>query len=177
MVVFNAKISTLVGGLDGAFVGLSSKDDILPYLEELKDKELTVEIKEKSKLRSLNSNAYLWVLLDKMARVIGKTDKDSLYLEMLERYGKFTPIVVRPEAAERMQKQWRACKVLGEVKVNDQVGVQMLCFYGSSTYDQKEMSDLIDGVVSECKELGIQTMTPAQLKEMNERWEPLYDYS
>ena len=174
---FDAKISTLVGGLDGAFVGLSSNNDVISYLEELKDKELTVEIKEKSKCRSLNSNAYLWVLLSAMAKVIGNTDKDKLYLEMLERYGKFTPIVVRPEAAERMQKQWRTCKVLGEVKVNGQIGVQMLCFYGSSTYDQKEMSELIDGVVTECQELGIETMTPDQIREMNERWEPLYDYS
>lgn len=173
---FDAKISTFVGGLEGAFIGLSSKNDVLPYLEELQDKELTVEIKEKSKQRSLDSNSYLWMLLDRMAKAIGNTSKDRLYLEMLERYGKFTPVVVRPEAAERMQKQWRTCKVLGEVKVNGQVGIQMLCFYGSSTYDQKEMSALIDGVVSECAELGIWTEPYAYVKEITERWEPIHDY-
>ena len=43
-------------------------------------------------------------------------------------------------------------------------------YRGSHTYDMKEMSVLIDGTVADAKELGIDTITPAELQEMKERW-------
>ena len=44
------------------------------------------------------------------------------------------------------------------------------CYDDKSTYDTKEMSVLIDGTVADAKELGIDTITPAELQEMKERW-------
>ena len=41
---------------------------------------------------------------------------------------------------------------------------------GSSEYDTGEMSRFIDGVISECKELGIQTMTPDEIEELKQKW-------
>lgn len=58
-------------------------------------KVLEVEIKIKRKRRSLNANAYLWEVLGRMAAVL-KTDKDSVYLMMLERYGVYTHVCVKP---------------------------------------------------------------------------------
>lgn len=43
-------------------------------------------------------------------------------------------------------------------------------YFGSSTYDTKEMSTLIDGIVSECRELDIETETPEKLALMCEEW-------
>ena len=119
--------------------------------------------------RSLDANAYLWVLLQKIAEVL-RTDKWSVYLQMLKRYGQFTYIVVKPGAVEAVKKQWRECEEIGEIDVNGTKAVQMLCYYGSSTYDTKQMSVLIDGVVSECQELGIETLPPDELKMLKERW-------
>ena len=45
---------------------------------------------------------------------------------------------------------------------------------GSSTYNTREMSVLIDGVVTEAKELGIETLTPDQIKEMMIAYEKRY---
>ena len=42
---------------------------------------------------------------------------------------------------------------------------------GSSTYDTKEMSELINGLVSECKEQGIETLTPDELARMMKDYE------
>lgn len=122
-----------------------------------------------SKRRSLDTNAYLWVLLQKIAESV-KSDKWSVYLEMLQRYGVFTHVIVKPNAAEAMKREWRTCIELGEVNVNGQTGVQLQCYFGSHTYDTKQMSVLIDGVVSEAKELGIETLTPAQLAQMKKEW-------
>ena len=41
---------------------------------------------------------------------------------------------------------------------------------GSSQYDTKEMSLFIDGIVSECKEQGIETMTPSELDQLKQSW-------
>ena len=134
-----------------------------------KGKPLQIEIKQHRQKRSLNANAYLWVLLGKMADVLD-TIKDELYLEMLDRYGVFTHIVVKPSVVERVKQEWRTVRELGEVTVNGKTGVQLQCYFGSSTYDTKEMSRLIDGVVSECKELGIETATLEELQTLKREW-------
>lgn len=149
---------------------VNEKSTVLPEYEKLKTCEkLRIEVKQYRNRRSLDANAYLWVLLQKMAEVL-RTDKWSLYLQMLKQYGKFTYIVVKPNAVEAVKKQWRECEEIGEIDINGTKAVQMLCYYGSSTYDTKEMSVLIDGVVSECQELGIETLPPNELRIMKERW-------
>lgn len=147
---------------------VKGKDD-LPALEKYKDKEIFLEVKKPSQKRSLDSNSFFWTLCEKIAQAVG-TDKDSVYIDMLGKYGKFTHIIVKPEAVDRMIKEWRASKVLGEVLVNGNVGVQIQCYYGSSTYDQTEMNRLLQGTVDECRELGIETKTPDEIAEMNSRW-------
>ena len=134
-----------------------------------KGKYLSVEIKPYRAKRSLNANAYLWTLLSKMAEVL-KTTKDELYLQMLDRYGVFTFIVVKPVIVDRVKEEWRTVRELGEVTVNGKTGQQLQCFFGSSTYDSKEMAVLIDGVISECKELDIETLPPYEIERMKNEW-------
>lgn len=133
-------------------------------------KELSVEIKQFRNKRSLDANAYMWVLLSKLAVVLN-TSKDELYKQMLERYSiAFTHTIVRPSAVDRVLQMWRTARVVGKVKVNGKEGVQIQCYYGSSTFDTQEMSALIDGIVSECKEQGIETLPPDELNKMKEEW-------
>jgi hypothetical protein len=143
---------------------------VLPEYEKLKNcKKLRIKAVQYREKRSLDANAYLWVLLQKLAEVL-RTDKWSVYLQMLKRYGQFTYIVVKPGAVEAVKKQWRECEEIGEIDVNGTKAVQMLCYYGSSTYDTKDFSILLDGVISECKELGIETLPPHELQMLKERW-------
>lgn len=134
-----------------------------------KGKELDAEIKVHRERRSFDANAYMWVLLTKMAAVL-HTTKDELYLLVLERYGVFTHVIVKPEVVERVKQEWRTVRELGEVTINGKTGVQLQCYFGSSTYNTKEMSTLIDGVVSECKELDIETLTPKELALLKQDW-------
>lgn len=89
---------------------------------------------------------------------------------MLERYGVYTHIITKPHVVEQVKQQWRTVRELGEVTVNDQAGIQLQCYFGSSTYDTKQMSVLIDGVVSECQELGIETLPPDEIQDLKNRW-------
>lgn len=131
-------------------------------LLDLKDTKLNIDFKKYHEKRSLDANAYLWVCLKDIANAL-ETDKWSVYLQMLKRYGKFTYIVVKQKAVEEVKKQWRECEVVGDIDINGEKAVQMLCYFGSSSYDSKEFSVLLNGVVSEMKEIGL---TPPPTKEI-----------
>ena len=155
-----------------AEIVLKAKGNI--NIDELKEtiskgKMLTVEIKQYKVKRSLDSNAYLWVLLNKMSVAL-RTTKDELYLQVLDRYGVFTHIIVKENVVQRVIEQWRTVRELGEVTINGKTGVQIQCFFGSSTYSNLEMSALIDGVVQEAKDLGIDTMSSRELELMKNAW-------
>jgi archaellum component FlaG (FlaF/FlaG flagellin family) len=77
---------------------------------------------------------------------------------------------VKPNVADKVKEEWRTVKELGEVNVNGMEGHQMQVFFGSSTFDTKSMSVFIDGIVSECKELGIETLPPDELERMKAAW-------
>ena len=132
-------------------------------------KQLDVEIKVHRNRRSLNANAMLWVLLQKLAEAL-LTSKDEIYIEMLGRYGVFTHIIVQPEAVERIKQEWRLVRELGKGKIGNTEGVQLQCYFGSSSYDTKEMSVLLEGVISECKEAGIETLPDEEIQRMNAEW-------
>lgn len=121
--------------------------------------------------RSLDSNAYAWVLMQKIAEAVN-SDRWSVYLEMLKKYSReFTFVICKEQAVDRLKELYRTCIDLGEVNVNGTEGHQMQVFFGSSTFDTKAMAVFIDGIVSECKELGIETLPPAELERMKSAWQ------
>ena len=139
-------------------------------INNIKDcQKLSIKAVKHRERRSLDANAYLWVLLQKMAEALHR-DKWGLYLEKLGEYGVFTHIIVKPHMVEKVKEEWRTVKELGEMCVNGTTGIQLQCYFGSSTYNTKEMSVLIDGVVSEAKEMGIETLSPDQLERMKAEW-------
>lgn len=145
-------------------------EDITASIDKIRDKLLNLTAKIHREKRSLDANAYAWVLMQKIAEAI-HTDKWAVYLMMLERYSPvFTHIIVRPEAVERVKGEWRTVKVLGPIQVNGSSGIQLQCYFGSSTFDSKEMASFIDGIVSECKEMGIETLPPDEIERMRREW-------
>lgn len=146
----------------------ASPADAERYLQ----KDLDITFKEHKEKRSLDANACLWRCLGQIAEAL-RTDKWQVYLEMLKRYGQYTYILVKPGAVESVRRQWRESEVIGEINVNGTKSVQMLCYYGSSMYDSREFAVLLDGVVSEMRDMGLETPLPADIrraiKEMEER--------
>ena len=93
---------------------LTLNEDARQTFEKLKDcKKLSITIKKYRQKRSRNANSYMWELLQKMADVLStpghRVDKWDVYIDMLSEYGVFTHIVVKPDAVERMKREWRAC--------------------------------------------------------------------
>lgn len=131
---------------------------------------LSVEAKKWRKKRSLDANAYCWVLMTKIAEVVGSS-KEEIYEEMLQKYGYllkddegYIVVTVKSDfAMEKMQGHWKFYKSNGKFS-------SYLAIKGSSEYDTKEMAHFIDQVVLEAKELGIETLPPDELQRMKEMW-------
>ena len=145
------------------------KNTSLSAIDELINKELDITAVKHREKRSLDANAYLWVLCQKIAEKIN-SNKDSVYIQLLGDAGVYTHTIVKSEVVERMKQQWRLVKELGEVKVNGKKGIQLQLYFGSSGYNTKEMSVLIDEAVRQAKELDIETLPPDKLASMKASW-------
>lgn len=131
---------------------------------------LSVDIRRWRNRRSLDSNAYCWELLSRMAEAL-KSDKEFVYREMLQKYStSFTHIICKEKAIPKLREMYRCVIDLGEITVGNMTGHQLQVYFGSSTFNSKEMSTFIDGIVSECKELGIETLPPSEIERMNKEW-------
>lgn len=156
-------------------LALTTKTDIGDLKAIVADKKLlTVEISKQKKKRSLDANSYAWVLITKIADIL-RTSKEELYIEMLKRYGQrekqLISIIDNEEAIAMIYRATNNhCTVVGEGTVNGKQFKHLAILIGSSQYDTRQMSILIDGIVSEAKELGIETMTPAELQELKNSW-------
>ncbi len=136
-------------------------------------KTYDIEIREHRKRRSLDANAYCWALLGKLAYVM-KTPAETLYRAIIHNVGGYTVVPIRNDAVEKYTEIWQSNGIgwivddLGESKIKGYTNLK--CFHGSSSYDTKEMSRLIDEIVEVCKEQGIETATPAELALLKEGW-------
>jgi hypothetical protein len=147
-----------------------NEKNAISEIDKLKDDKLSIKITKYRKKRSLDANGLLWVCLGQIAEVL-RTDKWEVYLQMLKRYGKFTYICVKPNVVDAVKAQWRECEIVGEIEVNGKKAIQMLCYFGSSTYNTQEFSVLLDGVISEMREMGLVTPLSEDMKRALEEWE------
>lgn len=172
------RIKSITKAIKGDAYVVTIETDTLPV--DLEGKLLDIDMKVHREKRSRDANALLWACIGEITKALQKeeryekTDKWEVYLKLLKRYGKFTYIVVKPEAVDAVKKQWRETEVVGEIDIHGTKGIQMLCYFGSSTYDTAEMSALLDGTVSELEEMGLQRPASAEMKRAMEEWERKY---
>lgn len=168
---------------DKAKVILDGEDAYLcigiPYREakkfvgEMQQKKYCAEIKLYREKRSMNANSYFWKLLDEMAQAL-HTTKEALYLEFVKHGGPYKDFELSEDEARTFCEAWSR---LGTGWPTQRVDfspdgerVTVRAYYGSSTYNTRQMSRLIDAAVEEAKGLGIETMTPEELARMKEAW-------
>lgn len=145
---------------------IGKADDLIRWLLN-QDREKLFEIKEHKEKRSLNANAYLWVLVTKIADLM-RTSKDEVYIEMLKRYGQGEMVSVRSDIdVTGLFKYWEE---RGKSSLNGKEFKHIMVYRGSSEYDSREMSVLIDGVISECRDLDIETLPDWEVQRLKEGW-------
>ena len=157
---------------------IETNEDIRQEYDRLKDREkVSIKIVEYRKKRSLDANSYMWVLLEKIRQKLhNASTKEEIYMRMLETYGDcvYLPAQTKKEIDDLIAV-FRIVRDKGQrilmTESGNLVNVHIMqCYKGSSLYNTKEMSLLIDGVVRECKELGIETETPDEIERMKQEW-------
>lgn len=131
-------------------------------------------IKRYHKARSLDANAYCWVLCDKIALIIGST-KEDVYRQAIRDVGVCEIVAVQEAAVPRYCACWESHGIGWVAEDMGEAGRSgwhdVMTYYGSSTYDSAEMARLIDYLVSEAQEIGIEILPPRELQALMEAWD------
>ena len=148
--------------------------DFATEYDELKDKEINIEIKKYSKKRSLDLNAYCWTIIDKISEKTG-IKKSEVYKNAIRDIGGVSTIIcVKDIAVDSLCNGWAAHGTgwqfeKGKSKIPGCTNVTL--WYGSSVYTTKQMCDLVNSLIQDAEALGIPTITPAEKEKLLGQWE------
>lgn len=126
------------------------------------------DITEHREKRSKNANAMAWKLITEIANVL-REDKNKVYVDMLKKYGQSELISVLSDI--KIDRYIKYYEVAGYATLQGKEFTHYRIFKGSSEFDTREMAILIDGIVSEAKDLDIETMTPDEIAKLKEEWQ------
>ena len=139
-----------------------------------KDRLYDLEIKQHQKKRSLDANAYCWVLINKLAEVMRIEPVEVYRQAILNISGNSEVIPIKEEAVEQFKTAWLhnglgwICRDMGRSKIPGYFN--LMVYYGSSVYTTKQMSNLIEALVQDCKALDIDVMTERERSLLLEDW-------
>ena len=146
--------------------------DVRDLYDDMNGKELDIEVKLHHRKRSLDSNAYCWEIIDKIAAKTGSL-RVEVYREAIRDIPGVSYIGCYPnDKIEGVCRCWghNGTGWFTETMPSKLEGcTNVILYYGSSEYNTWQMSRLIDRIVEEAKALGIETMTPAEIKRLDER--------
>lgn len=150
-------------------ITVTVQQDFREQFEQLRDSEVSIEIKRFHKRRSLDANAYAWVLIDKIA-VATSVDKAEVYRQAIRSIGGVSEILcVQNAALEKFRAAWEQNGIGWQTDTMPsklEGCTNVIVYYGSSTYDAQQMALLIDYLIQDAKSLGIETMSPSELQRL-----------
>ena len=146
-------------------------------LEKLKEDKLSIEIKKWYQKRSLDANSYCWVLCDMIGKSITTEEatvtKEDVYRDAISQIGTVQAFIVEEKAFDDFKRVWERQGLGFQVKemTRKDKCVKVLCYYGSSTYNTKEMSLLINLLVEEAQAQGLETKPQAEIDSLLKEWD------
>lgn len=148
--------------------------DFRSEYEELKDGDIEITVKKYRKKRSLDANAYCWVLVDKIAQKRGM-DKTEVYRHAIKEIGGVSEVIcIKNKAVLAMKQLWKRNGIgwqVDEIESKIPGCTTLILYKGSSEYDTKQMSALIDSLVQDAQSLGIETKSQAEIDSLIEQYE------
>lgn len=154
------------------------RQTLLEICEELKSSEwLRIKVGKFSRKRSLDANAYCWVLISKLAEKLDISKTDIYRAAIREIGGNSDIVCIQDKAVQSLCDGWTR-NGLGwmtetfESKIEGCTNVVL--YYGSSTYDSKQMNRLINFVVEACRSQGIETRSDEELSSLLDHWRRNY---
>lgn len=157
----------IIKGISGRHIWIETSSSLMLPV----DTEIDIDIKEHKEKRSLNANAYFHKLVDELRQKL-KISFAACKNHLITSYGQLeyiddVPAVIKTNIEpERMREiETLHCMPIA-VKEVEEGAYWYRLYRGTHTYDSREMAMLIDGTIEECKEQGIETMTPNELERL-----------
>lgn len=129
------------------------------------DRSKLFEIKAHKEKRTLTQNAYMWSLINEIANKM-RLSKDDTYLKMIKDYSQSVLATIRADID--VSKFFKYYDEERTTKINNVDFKIYKVYEGSSQMNKEEFSILLDGVIQEAQQLGICTLTPAEINKL--RW-------
>lgn len=149
----------------------------LDVVEELKNEDkLNIELKKYRRHRSLDANAYFWKLLTELCE-LAEIDTVEEYKRRIKELGIFRQFKIEKDNIKTFEKMWTAqgiawfCEIADTTYIGDTEFKIINAYYGSSSFNSKQMSRLIDGVVQDCKAYGIETKPQSEIDSLLKEWD------
>lgn len=138
---------------------------LINWLSTIADQDKEYQIAAYHPKRSLAANNYAWVLITRIAEAMTPPqNKEAVYLEMLKRYGQSEFISV--VSGIDIRGYFKYFEEYGKGHVDGREFTHYKIYKGSSEFDAREMNILLEGIIQEAKELGIETITPQEKERM-----------
>ena len=133
-----------------------------------KPEEYELIIQKIKNKRSLDANAYYWKLVDKLASALGSS-KQEVHTTLMERYGTLRTDEEGQILTFIVNIDQDPCK-LTKYPVFLQATPEGYSVYGmikdSHLVNTHEFSKLLDGAISEAKDMGIEVLSDIELKRL-----------
>ena len=149
----------------------------LDIVEELKNEnKLNVELKKHREKRSLDANAYFWKMLQELCE-LAEIDTVEEYKRRIKELGIFKQFRIETKDVKTFEKVWTDrgiawfCEIADTEYLGDLEFKIIHAYYGSSSYNSKQMSRLIDGVVQDCKIYEIETKPQQEIDSLLKDWD------
>lgn len=149
----------------------------LDILEQMKnDGKLNIRLKKYRKKRSLNANSYFWQLLQDLCELV-ELDTVEEYKRRVKELGIFRQFKIETENIKTFEKMWTSqgiawfCEIADTTYIGDTEFKIINAYYGSSSFNSKQMARLIDGVVQDCKVYNIETKPQEEINSLLKEWD------
>lgn len=155
---------------------LLEQRELISSLENIKDDKLSIEIKKYRKSRSIDANRYFWKLLQEVCEY-KNIETIAEYKRRVKELGIFKQFKIMTQDAKTFQKIWTDrgiawfCEVADITYIGNVEFKIINAYYGSSSYNTKQMSRLIDNLVQDCKAIGLETKTQAEIDSLLKQWD------
>ena len=138
---------------------IGEKETVLRWLQD--QPAGRYECNKAKRKRTLTQNSYYWALLSELAGALGLSN-DELHFQLLKRYSTPQPFATFDNVdVSKFMRYYERRNQDGNV-------IYYLFYTPSSEMDTKEFKRLLDGLISECQEIGIDTLTQAEVARLKE---------
>lgn len=148
------------------------------YDDLISAEKLSIQIDKYRDKRTLEANRYMWKLCGELAEKLSddktKHTKESVYRKAIKEIGVWADDEIEPDKVQWRRTAWEQ---IGTGWITERVDFTadgskeiIRFYYGSSRYNKKQMSRLIDNIVQDCEALGIQTKTPDEIERLKSLW-------